>query len=239
MIAAVFISDLHLHPDDASIQKRFTHFIEWAKGRVKVVYILGDFFNAWPGDDGINQWSRAIALQLAGLRQQGVEVYYMHGNRDFLLGRSFADLAGWTVLSEPHLIQLGKETVLLAHGDSFCTNDKGHQRFRRLTRNSLFRQLFLALPLRFRLGLVNRVRQISMNNTTKSASTMDVVPESAIKAMIKHKVKTLIHGHTHKPGLTAYETRQGTLKRYVLSDWDDKPQIMCYDETKGISFIQI
>ncbi|MDI1352779.1 MAG: UDP-2,3-diacylglucosamine diphosphatase, partial [bacterium] len=114
-----------------------------------------------------------------------------------------------------------------------------HQRFRLLTRNWLFTKLFLKLPLQLREKLVNKVRTISQTNHNKSIEQTDVVAAEVIKSMSRRKVKTLIHGHTHKPGLSVYDKNRQELKRYVLSDWDDTPQLLCYDNTKGIYFIQL
>lgn len=236
MIDVVFISDLHLHPDDEGILNRFNDFIAWAQGSVKSIYILGDFFHAWAGDDSLNDWSRSVALKLYNLKKQGISLFYMHGNRDFLLGKTFAALAGWKVLSDPVIIELDEERVLLSHGDRYCTKDLSHQRFRVLTRNSLFTKLFLYLPLAFRQKLVNKVRDISLSNQTKSMEQMDVVEDAIIQHMQKYRVFTLIHGHTHKSGLTTYRSASQELKRYVLSDWDDIPKFLCYDRTKGLYF---
>ncbi len=238
MIDVVFISDLHLHPNEPHIQARFNSFIEWAKVSVKKVYILGDFFHAWVGDDSIDEWSNKIANQINSLVKLGITVSYMHGNRDFLLGKRFASLSGWNVLSEPTLIQLGDEPVLLVHGDGYCTKDLSHQRFRRITRNNIFTTIFLMLPLKYRQKLVNKVRDHSMTSA-KSIEEMDVVAMTVIDHMLSNKVHLLIHGHTHKPGITRYERDNQELIRYVLSDWDDTPQLLCYDNTKGLFFTHI
>lgn len=239
MIDVVFISDLHLHPEDFDIQTRFNVFIEWAKKSVKQVYILGDFFHAWAGDDSINEWSRGIAEQINSLVNHGIPVFYMHGNRDFLLGSKFAQYAGWKMINEPSIIELGSEKVMLVHGDRYCTKDIWHQRFRYFTRNKLFSTLFLCLPLSYREELVNKVRKLSQTSYNKPVEQMDVVAESVIAHMNKYQVKTLIHGHTHKPGLSCYENTVSELTRYVLSDWDDTPQSLCYDNTKGFYFTHI
>jgi UDP-2,3-diacylglucosamine hydrolase len=240
MIEAVFISDLHLHPEMHEIQARFDAFINWAKSvSVKKIYILGDFFHAWPGDDAIDNWSHSIAGQLKELSEQGIQLFYMHGNRDFLLGQRFAQLAGFTILLEPTLIQLGKEPVLLVHGDGYCTRDVAHQRFRKLTRNRLFSWCFLHLPLSYRMKLVNKVREMSQISQNKTMEHMDVVSDCVTKHMIQFKVTHLIHGHTHKPGLTSYFINNIALKRYVLSDWDDNPLLLCYDNTMGLYFNQM
>jgi UDP-2,3-diacylglucosamine hydrolase len=239
MIEGVFISDLHLHPEALGIQERFNQFLEWARVSVKNVYILGDFFHAWAGDDSIDEWSACIAQQLFTLKKNGINLFYMHGNRDFLLGKAFAERAGCVMLSEPCVIQLGGEKILLVHGDRYCTKDRTHQRFRLLTRNKLFSTLFLSLPLEYRERLVSQVRYRSQISHNKSMEEMDVVPESVIQHMLKYKVSHLIHGHTHKPGITTYQKHLQQLNRYVLSDWDDSPQLLCYDYTKALYFIQI
>lgn len=239
MINTVFISDLHLHPEETEIQARFNAFIEWTKTSVKKIYILGDFFHAWAGDDAIDAWSLGIAKQLYELKSYGIEVFYMHGNRDFLLGKRFAQHAGWEVLSEPAFVQLGSERIMLVHGDSYCTKDISHQRFRRLTRNKLFTSLFLSLPLGWRDRLVNTVRQRSTMNYNKPPEQMDVVAKAVINHMKTHQINLLIHGHTHRFGITNYEIDGLKLKRYVLSDWDDNPHLLCYDNTKGLHFIRM
>ncbi|HAT6978008.1 TPA: UDP-2,3-diacylglucosamine diphosphatase [Legionella pneumophila] len=238
MIDSVFISDLHLHPEDNEIQARFHRFINWARNSVRKIYILGDFFHAWSGDDSINAWSDAIAKQIKSLTQSGIEIYFMTGNRDFLLGTSFAKRTGWKILTEPTVITLGNNRILLAHGDRYCTSDRSHQRFRLLTRNRWFSFLFLRLPLSIRKRLVNGVRKISLNNHHKSIEQMDIVKEAAIRHMSKNNAEILIHGHTHKPGLTNYSYEERILTRYVLSDWDDIPRLLCYDNTKGFYFTQ-
>jgi UDP-2,3-diacylglucosamine hydrolase len=239
MIEAVFISDLHLHPEDHGIQERFNQFLEWAKASVKNIYILGDFFHVWAGDDSINEWSACIAQQLLVLKKKGINLFYMHGNRDFLLGNAFAERAGWQVLSEPSVIQLGENKILLVHGDRYCTKDRAHQWFRLLTRNKLFSILFLSLPLKYRERLVSQVRYRSQMNQNKPMEEMDVVPESVIQHMLKYKVSHLVHGHTHKPGISTYQENLQQLNRYVLSDWDDSPQLLCYDNTNTLFFIQM
>ncbi|QMT60226.1 UDP-2,3-diacylglucosamine diphosphatase [Legionella sp. PC997] len=239
MIEAVFISDLHLHPENQAIQERFKQFLEWACDSVKNIYILGDFFHAWAGDDTVDDWSRAIASQLYALKKQEINVFYMHGNRDFLLGKNFAKMAGWTILPEPTVIQLGQDKVLLVHGDRYCTKDKAHQRFRFITRNKIFSTLFLSFPLKYRKKLVNQVRYHSEMNQNKSLEEMDVVAEVVVDHMSYYQVKQLIHGHTHKPGISSYQKNSQKLVRYVLSDWDDKPQLLCYDHTKGLYFAHL
>ena len=236
MIDAVFISDLHLHPQEEAITQRFHTFIDWAAKNTRAVYILGDFFHVWPGDDALDPWSQSIALRLSWLASHGVSLYFMHGNRDFLLGERFMALASLTLLKEPTVITLGDTPVLLVHGDRYCTKDKGHQWLRRLTRNSIFTTLFLSLPYSMRVKIVNKVREHSQMNRGKSPLYMDVVPKDMLKHMHQLGVKVLVHGHTHKPGLTTHVYQGALYAQYVLSDWDDNPTVMCYNEVDGIYF---
>ncbi len=239
MIDAAFISDLHLHPDEAAITERFNRFISWAATNTRAVYILGDFFHVWTGDDAIDEWSSSIVERLAWLVSQGVTVYFMPGNRDFLLGDRFAKRANVIKLTEPTMITLGNERVLLVHGDRYCTLDKGHQWLRRLTRNRIFPMIFLRLPLSIRAGLVNKVRASSQANRSKPASQMDVVIADMLNHMQQLDVTILVHGHTHKPGLTTHDYQGTSYRQYVLSDWDDNPLIMCYDNSMGLYFTQL
>jgi len=283
---AVFISDIHLHPDMPQITHRFYSFIQWAAIHTKSVYILGDFLHAWPGDDAMDTWSGAIADQLAWLSSQGVSVYFMSGNRDFLVGKRFLVRANMQRLLESTVIQLGDEHVLLVHGDRYCTRDTKHQWLRRLTRNRVFTGLFLSLPYTWRARIVNQVREYSQMNQQKllgsvnhsfsmqsspmfrglSAESMDpadkprgveledsgvdirvnrqqtpekmaVVPATMIRHLRHFRVKTVIHGHTHQPGLTMHRDASGEYRQYVLSDWDRDPQLMCYNDSCKLHFI--
>jgi UDP-2,3-diacylglucosamine hydrolase len=235
---AVFISDLHLHPEEPLISKRFNAFVDWAAHHAKAVYILGDFFHAWSGDDSQNAWSDNIAQRLKWLSEQKVSLYYMHGNRDFLLGKDFAKAAGMTILPEPSVISLDDNPVLLVHGDGYCTKDRGHQWFRKITRTAWFTKLFLLLPLQLRINMVSKVRQRSQTNYRKTAEQMDVVVEPMIADMDEKKVLMLIHGHTHKPGLRNHLYNSKIYRQYTLSDWDDSPKLLCYYKSNGILFDQ-
>ena len=239
MIDAVFISDLHLHPDDIAISERFNRFVVWAKQHTKTIYILGDLFHVWPGDDSLGPWSEFIAQQFSELAMNGIKLYYMHGNRDFLLGKRFAKLASFNMLSDPTTITLGNQKVMLSHGDRYCINDRAHQWLRCLTRNALFTWLFLKLPYSFRNNLVNKVRQHSEGNRNKSAYLMDIVPSAMLAHMKNLDTKILIHGHIHKPGCLSHVYHAKEYLQYVLSDWDDNPSILCYDREKSFYFVHI
>ena len=234
---AVFISDLHLNPSEPDILERFKAFVQWASSHTRVVYILGDFFHAWAGDDTLDAWSSSIADELVFLSSQGVQVYFMSGNRDFLVGQAFARRAQMQYLTEPCVITLGANRVLLVHGDRYCTNDKAHQWFRRLTRHRLFNGLFLCLRKSWRLRIVARVRAHSENKPYVIGPKMQTVPSVLVRHMRQHGVFTLVHGHTQQPGLTKHPEHDGLYQQYILSDWDAQPQVLCYNKTKGFYYI--
>lgn len=236
MNEAVFISDLHLNPSDPIITERFFAFIQWAAAHTKTLYILGDFLHVWPGDDALDSWSEEIASQLAWLSLQGVTVYFMPGNRDFLLGKKFLSISNMQSLDESTVIKLGDKSILLVHGDMYCTRDKPHQWLRLFTRNRLFITLFLLLPYKFRFKVVNNVREYSQNNRQKPVNNMLVVVSSMLRHLKRFNAYTVIHGHTHKPGLTIHHDSAGEYKQYVLSDWDKSPLLMCYNITNDFYF---
>ncbi|OGV40926.1 MAG: UDP-2,3-diacylglucosamine diphosphatase [Legionellales bacterium RIFCSPHIGHO2_12_FULL_42_9] len=238
MLDAVFISDLHLNSCEPQLISRFDAFIAWALDNTRAVYVLGDLFHVWAGDDCVDAWSLAIAHQFQHLAGRGIQLYFMPGNRDFLLGSSFAKQAGFQLLHDPTVITLDGQSILLAHGDAYCILDKAHQRFRCLTRNAWFMSFFLSIPAKWRARLVGKVRAQSQRNRNKSPLVWDVVPKALIKDMRCYHLHTLIHGHIHKPGLRQHQRDDGNYRQFVLSDWDDTPQILIYNKTTGFEFIQ-
>lgn len=236
MMEAVFISDLHLDPNIPEISKRFDDFLAWVAPRTRALYILGDFFHAWAGDDTSTAWSNAVADQLATLSTSGVAVYLMRGNRDFLLGQAFARRASSTLLDEPAFIELGGARIMLTHGDRYCTQDKAHQWFRRLTRNRWFATCFLKIPPHVRTRIVTGVRAHSASNPRKQGVIMDVVPKALTTHLKQCEARVMIHGHTHRPGLTSHDYDGITYQRYVLSDWDAAPSVLCYNKSTGFYF---
>jgi UDP-2,3-diacylglucosamine hydrolase len=236
MIDAVFISDLHLHPDRQDILDRFDAFLAWVGTKTRALYILGDFFHLWAGDDTATAWSDEIASKLALLSEQGIKVYFMRGNRDFLLGAAFLKRAKMIALEEPSVITLGDTQVLLVHGDRYCTHDKAHQYFRRLTRNTWFPALFMCLPQKLRIWLAMGVRSNSETNTSKEAAIMQVVPDVLVRHLQQSQVDVVIHGHTHQPGVTTHVSDQKKYQQYVLSDWDAIPSMLCYNKSTGFNF---
>ncbi len=233
-MGAIFISDLHLHPQQDDITKRFFRFLDWAAEQTDVLYILGDFFHVWSGDDALDDWAKQIAARLAALSEKGVRCYFMPGNRDFLLGDEFAALAKWTPLPDPSLLQLDGACVLLSHGDQYCTADRAHQWFRRLTRGPWFRCLFGWVPLSLRKKWVQQIRVYSANhNQKKSMYKMEVVERAVVQSIERAKATVLIHGHTHVPQKVQHAVGKQCYTRFVLSDWDDTPTILCYYKSHG------
>lgn len=229
---AVFISDLHLSSNSPQIQQRFESLVNWACQNTKAVYILGDFFHVWAGDDLMNPWSHSIAKILARLADFKVKLYWMPGNRDFLVGKTFLNEAHANYLPDGTSISLDHHRILLTHGDQYCSNDKGHQWLRRFTRNKVFINIFQLLPKILRNRLVQRVRNYSANKKERPQELF-LINKALVEADLKkNKANIMVHGHIHK----VQEVTHNNSVRYVLSDWDDMPAILCYDKTKGFRF---
>lgn len=239
MNEAVFISDLHLHPDRQDLHTRFEHFLSWAKAHTTSLYILGDFFHVWAGDDLSSEYSDAILQALKQLTGAGIAVYFMAGNRDFLLGERYLAKAHVQYLKEPTVIELGGQKILLTHGDRYCTQDKAHMFFRRLTRAHWFKPLFLTLPKSMRKHIVMGVRQRSAKEMQKKHTPIDAMPDAVKKHLKQHDASVAIHGHTHKPVAHHYKLDGKTVRHYILSDWDVPPQFLCYNSAKGFHFKQL
>lgn len=223
----LFISDLHLQEERPDITRAFLHFLEERAPGAQALYILGDFFEVWIGDDGMSDFQRSIAMALAKLAQSGTQVYLMHGNRDFLLGRAFCRLARCQLLEDPTVIELNGHRVLLSHGDAFCTQDHAYMRMRRWLRNPLSLMLLRNLPLATRQKLARKLRNESRAQTRlKAAEIVDVTPAEVLRAMRRHRVDTLIHGHTHRPAEHLLELDGRPARRIVLGDWDARGWVL-------------
>lgn len=234
---AVFISDLHLHPQYPALTVRFERWVDWALQNTRAVYILGDFFHAWAGDDTLDTWSVSIATRLAAFHEQQIPVYFMVGNRDFLLGQHFSKIARIQMIAEPYVVQFGESRALLAHGDRYCTLDKRHQQFRRFTRNSLFRSFFLTLPRALREKIVCQVRNKSQHRVL-SDRQMATVPEALGTEAIRYDIDVIIHGHTHQPLRFRHEYLGKSFEQIVLSDWEETVFFLCYNETRTFYLVK-
>lgn len=220
-MSILLISDLHLEEERPDISRAFLHFLRTRARQAEALYILGDFFEVWIGDDAISPFQRSIAQALRQLSDSGTRIYLMHGNRDFLLGKAFCRAAGCTQLPDPSLVELGGEKVLLMHGDSLCTQDQAYMRLRRWLRNPLSLFVLRNLPLATRHKLARKLRKESRTQTSMKASEIvDVTPAEVPRLMASHGVQTLIHGHTHRPAVHRLEVAGRPAQRIVLGDWD-------------------
>ncbi len=212
----LFISDLHLSPEHPRLVRGFLDLLDSYKDRNTQLYILGDWFNAWIGDDYTAPWLDEIVHALQKFHQAGNHVYFQAGNRDFALGKKFLKQFKGTLLSEPAILKIVETTYRLEHGDLLCTDDVSYQKFRKIIRNPLLLGFLKRMPLSFRQKLANGFRKKSAETKqVKSYEIMDVnayAVDSALK-----DVDVLIHGHTHRP---AIHNLQGK-KRIVLGDWRD------------------
>jgi len=213
----IFISDLHLSEDRPSITKLFLKFLVNDLVDVEAIYILGDFFELWIGDDYENSLSRLIKTEL---KKVTVPVYLMPGNRDFILGKVFTKESGAILISDPHLIDLYGKSTLLTHGDILCTTDYLQRIFRYCTQGNLARKLFLKLSLKIRLKLAIFVRDFSKkNNMRQSVKLMDVSQKETQRLMKVYDASLVIHGHTHKSGVYPLNFNDDIKQRIVLANW--------------------
>lgn len=228
----LLISDLHLEEERPDITRAFLHFLATRACQAEALYILGDFFEVWIGDDAITPFQQSIADALRALSERGTRIYLMHGNRDFMLGKGFCRAAGCTLLGDPSVVELGGERVLLMHGDSLCTRDEGYMRLRRLLRNPLSLFILRNLPLSTRRKLARKLRNESRAQTRMKASDIiDVTPELIPRVLAEHGVRTLIHGHTHRPATHELEVDGRPARRIVLGDWDQQGWALQVDES--------
>ncbi|MRJ41127.1 MULTISPECIES: UDP-2,3-diacylglucosamine diphosphatase [Idiomarina] len=218
-----FIADLHLSPARPDITALFLQFLRQQAPNADALYILGDLFDAWIGDDDNSDFAQSIQAALAELTQQGVAVYFIAGNRDFLIGPSFAKRTGVTLLPEASVIDLYGCRTLIMHGDSLCTDDVSYQRFRRIIRHPWLTKLLLRLPLAWRMRIANKLRANSATQkplTDAQLKIMDVNQHAVVEAMQQHQVQWLIHGHTHRPNIHQVAlANQALAQRIVLGDW--------------------
>lgn len=216
---SLFISDLHLAPDEPATTQRFLHLLD--ESDAGAVYILGDLFEAWPGDDCLAEpWPATIAAALRRLGERGTRVYLLHGNRDFLLGPAFCEAVGATLLADPSVIDLHGTPTLLLHGDSLCTDDLAYQQFRRQVREPAWQQAVLARPLAERLVMARQMRaQSAADKDGKDEGIMDVNAEAVEAAFRQAGCRRMIHGHTHRPARHLHDVDGQTCERWVLPDW--------------------
>ncbi len=219
-----FISDLHLCTGRPALTAVFERYLAGPARAAARLYILGDLFEYWAGDDDLDDpLNTHVAGLLADLAESGCQVFFMPGNRDFLIGADFAARARLQLLAEPARIELGNEAVLLCHGDSLCTDDLAYQAFRSQVRNPAWQAQFLGQPLAVRKQVIAGVRMKSEEaKSEKAAAIMDVNAEAVIALLREHGVHQLIHGHTHRPADHQVDVDGSPGQRRVLADWRDE-----------------
>ncbi len=220
-MAAYFLSDTHLSPEQPATYEKFCRYLRAIRADADELYVLGDLFDYWIGDDGLDLLGhRPAAEALAELSNAGVKISVMHGNRDFLIGSEFIEVIGASLINDPTTIDIGGEPALLTHGDSLCTDDIEHQRYRKTVLSPEWQKAILELTLPERLNRALEMRATSeKSKTQKSMDLMDVNQDSVIKAMQEFNVNTLIHGHTHRPNVHKFHIDGCEKIRYVLGDW--------------------
>ena len=219
-MATLFIVDLHLQTEEPAITAGFLRFLQGEARHADALYILGDLFEAWIGDDDPNPLHREIAIAIKALVDSGVPCFFVHGNRDFLLGKRYARDCGMTLLAEETVLDLYGRNILIMHGDTLCTDDTGYLAFRAKVHTPWIQTLFLALPLFIRSRIAAKMRAGSKAaNSSKSMTIMDVNPQAVASVMAKHQVQWLIHGHTHRPYMHDLTVNDKPAHRVVLGAW--------------------
>jgi UDP-2,3-diacylglucosamine hydrolase len=231
-----FISDLHLAPEETLITAGFLDLLTKTHAN-QHLYILGDFFNYWVGDDIVDPYVETIKQALRDTATRGVKLFFMHGNRDFLVGKQFCSDINATLLDDPALVTLNGELVLLMHGDSLCTKDQEYMQFRAMVRSTNWQQNFLSQSITDRLAFAQKAREESeKGNAMKDMDILDVTLSEVNRLMSDHKVTRMIHGHTHRPYTHDFQHQGNTMQRIVLGDWYEKGWYLKVD-TQGYHLV--
>lgn len=228
--SATFISDLHLEQSRPDILGGLVYFLSEIAAKHPALFILGDLFEVWLGDDVEHDLADQVATQFSALANKGTAIYLMHGNRDFLIGEDYAKQCHAQLIQEPFTLTLSNEqtsaTLLLMHGDDLCTDDIEYMNFRDMVRNPHWQQQFLSQPIEARMAFARQARAQSKQDTqNKTMEIMDVNQQSVLDCMEKNQVSTLLHGHTHRPArhnfsLTIGQASSVNAQRIVLGDWN-------------------
>lgn len=226
-----FVSDLHLSPDRPAPAAAFVAFLRTQATGAQALYILGDLFEFWAGDDGLDDpFHQTVASALRELAARGVAVHVMRGNRDFLLGARFEAASGARLMEDAAVIDLHGTPTLLMHGDTLCTEDLRYQAFRARVRHPMVQRLFLALPKSLRQGIARRARRLSERDSArKTMQIMDVTSEAVTGVLRASGCRRLIHGHTHRPAVHAHDVDGRRCERIVLADWYERGEYLRCD----------
>lgn len=231
-MTTLFISDLHLHGAQPQITAQFIALLRGEVRQAEQLYILGDLFEFWVGDDDPDPTYQVVQDELLALTRSGVSCHVMHGNRDFLLGRNFCARTGCQLIAEGAIITLYGQRVLLTHGDALCTDDRSYQRLRRIVRNPLVQWLFNSLSLARRERIATRIRSGSQMHTQQAAAAiMDVNEAAVIEAFERAQVRLMVHGHTHRPAIHQHALNDGIATRIVLGDWHAQGSMLRWSQT--------
>lgn len=216
------ISDLHLDAGRPAVTRLLIDFLAGPARQARALYILGDLFEVWIGDDAVADPGEAVALAIRELSSHGVAIYFVVGNRDFLLGPDYCEQAGMTLLSEPVLLPSTDVATVLLHGDVLCSDDLDYQAFRRKVRNPAWQRRMLSRPIWWRRFLGRIARSIShRRNRSKPSDIMDVNADAVRETLHQHKARRMIHGHTHRPAFHTVTVDDRPCQRLVLGDWHD------------------
>jgi UDP-2,3-diacylglucosamine hydrolase len=229
-MTTLFISDLHLAAGHPEIGDQFLSFLDGEARDAEALYILGDLFDAWLGDDDPNPYYRAMKRALRELVDSGVPVFFMHGNRDFAVGGDFATETGASILDDPTVVDLYGEPVLLSHGDALCTDDVHYQQVRAMTRNPDWLAMMLAKSIEERIAFARKAREESKaRGDSLGDDIMDVNQDAVIALLQQYKVDTLLHGHTHRPAIHELDLGDRVATRIVLGDWYEQGSVVRWD----------
>jgi len=235
----IFISDLHLDANNSVITRIFLQFLSNVDSTIDAIYILGDLFETWIGDDDNTEFHMKIKCALKSLINKGVPIYLLHGNRDFLIGKKFIDETGCIYLPDETKLQIYQMPILVMHGDTLCTHDHSYIKARKKMRSKFLQKLFLLLPLNFRRKIADKIRTASKQHTaSKSQEIMDVTQGEVERVMPKYGVYHLIHGHTHRPNIHRFNLNQSQATRIVLGAWHEKGNMLIWNQTGKMEYIE-
>ena len=230
-MTTLFISDLHLEASQPEIGTQFLSFLAGEALGAEALYVLGDLFEVWLGDDDPNPYYGEMKSALRKLSDTGVPVYFMHGNRDFTIGADFAAETGITLLDDPTVVDLYGDQVLLCHGDALCTDDVQYQQIRAMTRKPEWQAMMLAKSIEERIAFAVEARKESMERgESLSDEIMDVNQEAVAAALQEYGVAVMLHGHTHRPAVHSVDLGDRKATRIVLGDWYEQGSVVRWDE---------
>ena len=236
-MSVFFISDLHLTPERPDIARAFSYFLSHTAINAEALYLLGDVFDAWIGDDAPVPGIEGLVAQLKALSDSGCKLYFQHGNRDFLVGSAFAEAIGAELLPEAIVHTLPIGPTLLMHGDQLCIDDKEYIRFREMVRNSEWQQMMLNKSVQERLSIAKQLRETSQERTAEKDDYITDVNQGEVNNQLTaNSVHLMIHGHTHRPAIHRFNQQGCEATRIVLGDWDQQGWYLKIDE-KGYDLI--